>query len=92
MKPLYINIGEEEWLGKESCEGGEDCQVFNTRKNNVIPAWNKTSDHEQSLLSKGIKKESLLSQNCSNMEIYRSTNKNLTSRNINHLKHQMIIG
>jgi hypothetical protein len=32
-------------------------------QNNISPAWNKTNDHKPSLLSKGIKQESLLSQN-----------------------------
>jgi hypothetical protein len=61
-------------------------------QNNVSPSRNKTNDHKPILLSKGIKKEPLVSQNFRNMDTYRSTNKNVTSFKINHLKHQMIIG
>jgi hypothetical protein len=30
VKPLYVKFGDEEWLGKEPCEGGYGCQVFFT--------------------------------------------------------------
>ena len=60
MKPLQVKLGDEEWLGKESCEGGEGCQLFCTCKRMLVIPGTRQMIIKQALNQMGIKKISLL--------------------------------
>jgi hypothetical protein len=55
-------------------------------QNNVSLAWNKRNDDKPSLRSMGNQRETLMFQNCSSMEIYRSAINNVNSCKFNHPK------